>query len=210
MQLIALSADCSLPFARHLLVVPAAALFAVSLAACGSTPSERSAARVTAVHDDSSTMSGKPWTHKNDRDNDNDNNNDDAGIVGFGHAAGPADRRISVTLVTRYFAAAARGNGAEGCSLLVPTIAEAVPEDDGHSPGLEGKTCSVVMSKLFKRNHQSLVGKHTTLKVVDVRVEGSRGLAILEFPTIPETRQITERRVGNTWKLVDLLDSLIE
>jgi hypothetical protein len=149
-------------------------------------------------------------THKNDRDNDGDQNDDDGKVLGYGHAADAADRRTSIGLVTRYFAAAAAEDGAKACASLVPFIAESVPEDDGHQPGLRGKTCAVVMSKLFKVHHQLLTMKSATLRVIGVRVEGDKALAILEFPTIPEVRQITERRVGSAWRLLDLFDGILE
>ncbi len=153
---------------------------------------------------------GGSSTHNNDRDNDGDHNDDDEKVLYFGHAADATDQRISLALVTRYFALAATGDGAKACSLLVPFIAESVAENDGHSPALRGKTCAVVMSKLFKLHHRSLAEKNATLKAIEVRVESDRALVVLEFPTIPEVRQITERRVGSTWKLLDLLDGILE
>ncbi len=147
---------------------------------------------------------------KNDRDNDGDHNDDDEGILDYGHAANATDRRDSVNLVTRYFAAAAAENGAAACSLLIPFIAESVPEDDGHTAALSGRTCAVVMSKLFKLHHALLLTKHETLQVPSVRVEGDKALAILEFPTIPEVREIAERRAGGAWRILDLLDGILE
>jgi hypothetical protein len=163
-----------------------------------------------ATSETSSVVSSAPSSHKNDRDNDNDNNDDDAGVLYYGKAADTTDRQISVGLVTRYFAAAAAENGTEACTMLIPFIAESVAEDYGHTSALHGKSCSVVMSMLFKQHHALLATKHATLKVIEVRVNGDKALAILEFPTIPEVRQITERREGRTWKLQDLLDEILE
>jgi hypothetical protein len=158
----------------------------------------------------STTIESNFSTHNNDRDNDGDHNNDDGWILHYGHTANPSDRRTSVALLKRYFAAAAAKDGATGCSSLVPFIAASVVENDGHSAGLIGKTCAVVMTKLFKMHHKLLAEKNATLRVMDVRVLGDKALAILDFPAIPEMRQIAERRVGNTWKLLDLLDGILE
>jgi hypothetical protein len=146
-----------------------------------------------------------------DRDDDLDHNSDDGGVLGFGHAADAADRRSVTRLVTRYFAAAANADGASGCRMLTPLVAETVAERDGGSPQLSGSTCAVVLSKLFARYHSALVEKQRTLMVTGVRVQGARALAILEFPTMPEKiRQIDGRRVRGSWKLFELLDSIIE
>lgn len=148
-------------------------------------------------------------THNNDRDNDGDNNDDDEGVLRYGSAASPRERRLSTTLVTAYFKLAAAENGAKACSLLAPFIVESVAEDYASTP-LRGKDCAAVMRRLFHEHHALLATKNTTLKVIEVRVEGDKALAILDFPTIPEVRQITERRVGNGWKLIDLLDGILE
>lgn len=156
------------------------------------------------------TATSNTTTSKNDRDNDGDHNDDDEKVLYFGHRANMDDRRISVALVRRYFAAAASEDGAEACPLLAPFIAESVAERDGHAAPLRGKTCAGVMSKLFKLHHQLLTEKNATLKIMAIRVEGTRALAVLEFSTIPEVRQLTERRVGNTWKLITILDGILE
>lgn len=168
---------------------------------------------------------------ENDRDNDGDHNDDDGRVLFYGHAASAADRRGSVALVTSYFAAAAAADGAKACALLVPLLAESVVEEDGRSPALRGRTCAEVMSKLFRLHHRTLVEKRAALQVIAVRVEGNKGLAVLNFPGIREVRrlgegsevlvapdsrgthevrQLGERRVDGTWKVLDLLDGIIE
>jgi hypothetical protein len=186
-----------------------AAALVMGLAACEAS-SERTAPTTRPSVASTGAASSDFSTYHNDRDNDGDHNDDDENVLGFGHAADPADRLASVALVERYFAAAAAANGAQACRLLAPFVAESVPEDDGHSPGLRGRTCPVVMSKLFELHRRLLVEKKTTLKVVGVRVEGDKALAILEFPTIPEVRQIAERRVKGTWRVLELLDNILE
>jgi hypothetical protein len=43
-----------------------------------------------------------------------------------------------------------------------------------------------------------------------VRVEGDKALAVMSFSTLPEVRQISARRDGATWKILQLLDGIIE
>jgi hypothetical protein len=151
-----------------------------------------------------------PSSHERDRDNDDDHNDDDARVLYYGHAADAADRRSSIALVKRYFAAAAAEDGKRACGLLVPLLAESVVEEDGRSPGLRGRTCAAVVSKLFKMRHRMLLEKRAALEVIAVRVKGDRGLVVLNFPEIREARQLGERRVDGRWKLHELLDGIIE
>lgn len=149
-------------------------------------------------------------THHNDRDNDGDHNNDDGKVLDYGHTADTTDRLASIALVKRYFAAAADTNGTAGCKMLVPLIAETIVEDDGHSSELRGTTCAVVLSKLFALHHRELKMKNATLKIIEVRAQGTKELIVLDFPTIPEVRQITARQIKSSWKLMDLLDGILE
>jgi hypothetical protein len=145
-----------------------------------------------------------------DRDNDADRNDDDAHVLYYGLAAGAADKQTLTTLIKQYYAASAAADGAKACTLLMPFIAESVAENYGHAPALHGKTCAVVMSKLFKQHQKVLSGENATLKFVAVRVEGNKALAVMSFSTLPEVRQISARRDGATWKILQLLDGIIE
>lgn len=120
----------------------AAVALCLGITACGGT-SGKSAAVGSPIRED-------------DRDNDYDQNDDDSQTVYYGHAAGAADERSSVALVRRYYAAAAAGDGAKACSLLVPLLAETTAEEAASSTTLHGKTCPVVASELFKRDHGQL------------------------------------------------------
>ncbi len=146
---------------------------------------------------------------KKDRDDDLDNNDDDEYVLLFGHPAEAADNRAIATTIHRYFAAAAAEDGAKACSMLTPFVAEAVVEQDRHT-ALEGKTCASVMSKLFKLDHRELLDKSAHLKVMRIGIEGDRSRVALEFPEIPVIRQITMRRQGGRWTVLDQLDHLIE
>lgn len=183
---------------------PLAALLAVllglGLAACGSSGNP-SASASNATSD---------TRHRSDRDNDSDHNDDDGNVLDFGQAANATELHSIVALVTGYFKAAAAADGAKACALLVSLQAESIVEQDGRSPALRGGSCAVVMSKLFELDHSLLVGKASAMKIIAVRIQGDVGLVVIEFPEIYEARQIGVRRVGDGWKVFDLLDGIIE
>jgi hypothetical protein len=149
----------------------------------------------------------------NDADFDNDLKNieykgfhdsDDYAIEAFGHAAGTADRQTVTRLVKRYYAAAGRGDGAAACLVIYSTLAATIPEDYGQSPGpsyARGKTCAVVMSKLFKHAHSQMVAP---VQVTGVRVKGKEGYVLLGSTSIP-AGYIAVKREGRTWKITMLL-----
>lgn len=177
------------------------ALLSLSIAACGGAGN-------SASHGSSSVKSGAV---KRDRDDDGDNNDDDAGVLDYGHAAGPADRQALMALIRSYYAAAAAADGAKACALLMPFIAEAVAENYGFQPGLHGKTCATVLSKLFKRQHALLAGKYETLKFYALRVDEDKALTVLSFATLPEVREIAERRDSSgAWRVLELRDGILE
>jgi hypothetical protein len=170
----------------------------VGIAGCGGAGGKPAAAR-----------SGPP-ARENDRDNDYDHNDDDSQTVHYGHAAGAADERSSVALVRRYFAAAAAADGARACALLVPLVAESIAEEAVGSTVLHGKTCPTVASELFTREHRQLEQKRSALEVYAVRVNGNRGVILIEFPTIGrELRQIAERRIHGAWRIAELYDTFV-
>lgn len=150
-----------------------------------------------------------------DQDNDADSNaggyrdSDDAVISAYGREATLAVRLAVASLVKRYYAAAAAGDGALGCSLIYPVMEKTIAPDLGRPPGpayLRGGSCAAVMSKLFVRDRTQLKAFNSTLKVGAVRVEHGRGFALLGFGGPPE-RQIAVRRDGRDWKIDALLDS---
>jgi hypothetical protein len=205
--------DC----ARCLLGAIAVAALGMGVASCGGS-SDLAASR----RPSSAVSTGRHVAHSvevvpsyltspaKDRDEDADRNDDDEASLSYGRPASRTDRLSSVVLIKRYFIAAAAGDGRAACGLLVPFIAESVVEMDGHSPELRGKTCPVVLSKLFRRHHRLLAEKNASLRVDAVRVQGQKALAVLDFPAIPVVRLMTERRVGHAWRLLPLLDGMLE
>jgi hypothetical protein len=150
-----------------------------------------------------------------DRDNDYDNSSgsyydqDDNGVRYAGHAASAAQARAVASVVRRFYQVAAAEDGAAGCSTLMSRDAHTIAEDLGRSAShheLRGNTCPVVMSKLFKQNHQQLSAYAARLRVTGVRLEGERGIAVLGFGSLPG-REIEVVREGGAWKINVLLDS---
>jgi hypothetical protein len=124
-----------------------------------------------------------------------------------GVAASDAERSAIAALVKRYYAAVAADNGAQACSLLYPPLGKAIVEDYGNSVSpsyLRGKTCSVVMSKIFKHRRGQPTSDVSGIEVTGVRVvNGTAAIVLLHSPTMP-VGEISLSREGKKWT-VDLL-----
>jgi hypothetical protein len=132
---------------------------------------------------------------------------DDNSIHYYGRPATVAEEQAVARLVERYYAVAAARDGARACSLLHPMLAGSVVEQYGGSfgpPELRGKTCAVVMSKLFKEHRNRLAVDAATLRVTGVRVGGGQGYALLSWAEMP-IGYIPIRREGDEWKVGALL-----
>jgi hypothetical protein len=143
---------------------------------------------------------------KSDRDGDSDNNDDD---YDYGHAANAIEGLSITQVVTRYYKAAASEGGASGCALIYSLYAEEIPEvygEESGPPSLRGNTCAVVMSKLFKQEHQRLTTDFATMKILAIRIRRLRGLVIMSFKSMPQ-RDIAIHREGDKWKIDELLDT---
>lgn len=193
--------------ARPVALATFAATAALAVAACGG--SGKLAADTPVSSNGATVISSFPGD-RNDRDNDGDRNDDDRRNLSYGRAANPTERHELTRLVRRYLAAASAENGAAACSLLAPFVAESVVETYGHTRDLLGKSCARVMSKLFAHNHTELAAKVSSFRVATVRVAGDKALTILEFPAIREVRQMIERHIGRRWRVLGLLDDIIE
>lgn len=181
---------------RLAVTVALVTVFAATVAACGSSRTSSSSTTAAA--------------RVRDRDNDFDNNDDDAHVLDYGHAATGAERRELEALVTGYYKASAAANGSMACRLLMPFVAESVVEEFSHETGLSGHTCATVMSKLLAQRHKLLEGESSTLKFVAIRLGEGRALDVLSFAVLPEVRQITARRDGSHWKILNLRDRILE
>jgi hypothetical protein len=127
----------------------------------------------------------------------------------LGRPVRAGDARAVAALVRRYYAAAARGDGAAACRLIYAPTAEAIPAVYGGPGGpayLRGKTCAAVLSKLFRHYHKRLSAEDTALRVVAVRVYLTRGSAQFGFGGKKPTRYIMVHRERGAWKMFMMLD----
>lgn len=190
--------------------------------ACGggerSSTSQAPAKVVASGGTQSSSFAPKTISNGVDRDPDRRAgrryDNDDTSVVYFGHEAGPAQRRPVGTAVEEYERAALSGNGATACSLTYSQFADAIAEDYGRPPGppaLRGNTCAVVLSKLFVQNHRQFVADLGKFRVVEVRIRGHEGIALLaRAPASEPESYIRVQRERDTWKVSELFDHEIQ
>jgi hypothetical protein len=100
--------------------------------------------------------------------------------------------------VKDFYAAKAAGDGAGTCTLLARDARKALVQTISQSGQLKGKGCSAIVSRLLEQQKPQLrVGK---VEVTGARVEGDRGLALLEIEATPE-EVIPVRREGGSWKV---------
>lgn len=136
---------------------------------------------------------------------------DDDRIRGFGHPAATRDRRAITALLRRYYEAASRGQGAEGCALMASVYARAIPEELGEGraapPYYRGTTCSRVLTKVFSLNHRQLGVFAATLHVLQVRVAHNEAIALLTFATGSRRRYMRLVAERDTWKIGSVYDA---
>jgi len=198
---------------RSLLTLPSIALLGLGVGACGDSGKGVGSASESPSRAAAATVAATRVQPRLPTDSDEDNDNpggsrydaDDSPVLRFGHAANHAEGRAIASLIRRYYAAGAVGDGASACSLLYSLLAESVVEEYAQSPGLRGKTCAEVLSKLFKRRHRELTGDVAALEPTVVRVGGDHGLALVRFGAARERRVLLRRERG-AWKMDVLLD----
>jgi hypothetical protein len=193
---------------RSLFVSLGFVLLTTGAAACGgSSKGVGTTGRgVSHSHNVTATAAAPTWAATElEVPNSREDGGDDTIIYRFGHAANSADRHAITTLLKRYYAAAAADDGSTACSLLVSSLAKAVPEEYAQSTGpsyLRGaKTCEAVTSRLFQHFHDELTGR--TEETV-VRLEGIEGLALLRSTTLKFAYTRVQRE-GRAWKVLELL-----
>jgi hypothetical protein len=132
---------------------------------------------------------------------------DDVRALALGHPARASTARTIAAVVERYYAVATAGDGRRACSMLLPSIARAVPVDYGGSSSaapeyLRGqKTCPAIMTLIFKRLH-SMLG--APVAVTRVLVNGAHASALLGS-TAMGASYISLQREHGTWRIGGLL-----
>jgi hypothetical protein len=223
---IRLALDC------RLLALCAITLVCSSVIACGET---RNGMR--RVNETSTSAAGHEgfrgdadYDSPGDNDNDKNSNDEDSDTDGYydyrnsdggyydsddraisvsGRPVGSADEHAIATLVERYYAAGAAGNGVLACSLVDPVTAKMAAEAYGRAPGplyLRGaKNCQAIVSRLFQHIHNEV---KVAVKVADVRTEGERVNALVGSKTMPSSFVVV-RRVGGEWKVGALIGTVL-
>jgi hypothetical protein len=130
---------------------------------------------------------------------------DDGSVLKIGSPASAADRRAVTETVKRYYAAAASGDSARACSMIVASFAKSIPEVYGQATGppyLRGlKTCPTLLARYFKHFSAQLANAFV---VTGVRVQGNRGAALLGSKKMPASSILLNREHG-VWKIEGLL-----
>lgn len=204
---------------RRSLALLAATLLSLTAIACGTsktahTASQRSPTAVTSAAASAPSPGGYS---RNDGDADFDDTasyhgspaNDDLALLArYGPRAGRADSSAVASVVKRYYAASASGDGATACSLLAASLAEAVAAGQSQpGNGASGHTCAAAMSLLLSQQRERLREEDVaTMTVIAVHVKGKLGLAVLGFRTAPESNIVLERE-GRAWKIDALYGS---
>jgi hypothetical protein len=118
------------------------------------------------------------------------------------------DRQAVETIVKRYFAAGAAGDGATGCSLLYSSLATAVAAEPGQ-PRPGQSPCAASLSRLFARQHQHLAAEQVgSMVVTGVHISGAVGYVTLGFKQALESEIIVRREHGK-WTMDALFDSTL-
>jgi hypothetical protein len=165
--------------------------------------------------DDDDVASGRTAANKSDTDADSDNDSpaaenksyydaDDGSFRNYGQAASASDAKAIVEVVDHYYAAAIADDGVRGCSLMYSVFANNVPLDYGSGAGppySRGSTCAVVMTKIFRHFHGTLVAASA---ITGVRVQGEQARALIGSKSTPAS-YFPLNREGGAWKVDCLL-----
>jgi hypothetical protein len=189
----------------------AALCFCLCIAACGgSGPATTGSSQASSLAAASATLPQPELKEDGELDSDSypgtpDNDNNHV----FGHAAGAAEARAVSAVVERYYAAAARGDGALACSLMYSTFAEAIAEDYGGAPGgsTNGGGCAAAASSLFKRRHTELGADSATLRMAAVRIRHREGSALMSFHGGRPRYYLSLHLERGAWKVLRLIAS---
>lgn len=127
----------------------------------------------------------------------------------YGPAANAVERKAIVSLIERYYAAAAAGNGNRACSMLDPQIAETTVEEHHSSkgePSLRGNTCSQILSRVFAKHHRELAADLPVLRVGWIQLQAKQAVMLVHFGPTREVI-VRERRRGDGWRMNTLIDN---
>jgi len=128
---------------------------------------------------------------------------DDNPVRFYGREAAGVERQTILTLVRRYYAAAARNDGGKTCQMMFSgTVREFVKQN---SQRAHSKQCSRIASFEFAQMHTELKRDVATLKFIRIRVKGASGIVLLRFEKAAELSPLSIQRDGPAWKVAQLL-----
>jgi hypothetical protein len=192
-------------------LLPVLALLCLCCGACGSSSASHAPASGAQPAGEEAYMHGDEDVPGDDS---RGGHGDDVGFWGYGREATPAERQAFLAVVRRYYQAAAAGDGSGACALIDSKIVRssdierAIPAEDRPSAGssvFRGGSCAQDESLLFEIDRQRLADQALTVRLIAARVEGARGLALLDFRSTGE-RDIALAREHGAWKIGALLD----
>jgi hypothetical protein len=191
--------------AKPWLAIGGAAILAAGLLACGGAHRAATAPGAAAHPALPAIVTSEDEDFDSDRYKDEPDNESEP----VGHPAGAADARAVAAVVKRYFAAAAREQGAAACALLYSVFEELVAQTYGGvggAPELSGNSCAEVATKLFRQQHRQLRAA-TSVKVAAVRISFNRGIAQFGFGAGRPTLYTMLHRERARWKMDEMLYS---
>jgi hypothetical protein len=191
-----------------------AALTALTLAACGSVhkPTGSPPALPPAA---AAGFVPIPGPHDGDGDLDRltagPRDVDKDAIPHFGRPASGSERRAILSLISRYYVLAAKGDGRGTCALLAPVIAETVVEEQRtrRPAAPRDVTCARVMSKLLRQRHAEVLEDLRSRQASAVQVRGHSAYALMRSPVSGSVRevQVLLHMQGTAWKMFVAIDN---
>lgn len=142
---------------------------------------------------------------------------DDHFVRKLGRDGTEAERRTIANLLSRYYGAAASGEGAKACSLMDSSLAHghdlerSLPAELRPAAGssvMQGEGCAGVETLLFHLNRPQLALERASVLVAALRVQGARAVAVLRFRSIGE-REIPFQKSQGQWKIAALTDDIV-
>jgi hypothetical protein len=132
----------------------------------------------------------------------------DVDHVLFPRIASPVGAHAATLVVKRYFAVAARDDGAAACSLMYSALAEATAvayERETGTPAARNEACAVAVSSVFARMRRQLRAESATLRVDEVRVLGRQASVRVTFAAERPSRYVSLERERGAWRVSRIL-----
>jgi hypothetical protein len=191
---------------NSLLACACVVLLAAGALGCGSSGANSSSARERAA------LAAAVGKHDGDGDDDSFGqgpaDTDKDAIATYGPAADPTERQAIVSVIRRYYAAAAADDGAEVCSLTYSLFAESLVEAHSRgrgAPALRGDSCAQVAAKLLAGRHSEIARDLAALRVTVIQLRERQGWAVARFGIANERIVQLQHLPDGAWAMNVLL-----